>query len=69
MGYTTKNVVVSWGVSPLLFLPLEHIEGGEIIRNFPPSATVLAQHLAGKEKKHTFASEIIQGTLLATRAP
>ena len=44
-------------------------EGGEIIRNFSPSATVLAQHLAGKEKKHTFASEIIQGTLLATRAP
>jgi len=32
-------------------------------------SSFLAQHLAGKEKKHTFASEIIQGTLLATRAP
>ena len=44
-------------------------KGGEIIRNFSPFTTVLARHLAGKEKKHTFASEIIQGTLLATRAP
>jgi len=25
VGYTAKNVVVSWGVSPLLFLSLELI--------------------------------------------
>ena len=58
------------GVFPLRFSFRWSLSaGGEIIHNFSPSATVLAQHLAGKEKKHTFASEIIQGTLLATRAP
>ena len=27
VGYAAKNVMVSWGVSLLLFLPLEHIDG------------------------------------------